>query len=116
MLYVVVHLLEPRKRIIIPESFIFSLCEQSLKNVGKNSNHSYLIYYSKSVLGDGTSAPDVNCVPDFRLPLSKVFPPDDNSEEACYMAQLKYFFSEYEYYYIINVVSNFVPFPSRLIR
>lgn len=75
MLYVVIQLLEPRKRIIIPESFIFNLCEQSLKNVGKNSNHRYLIYYSKSALGDETSAPDVNWAPNFQLPLCKVFPP-----------------------------------------
>lgn len=98
MLYVVIQLLEPRKRIIIPESFIFNLCEQSLKNVGKNSNHRYLIYYSKSALGDETSAPDVNWAPNFQLPLCKVFPPENNIDDACYIAQLKYFFSEYKKY------------------
>lgn len=96
MLFVVVQLLDTRKRIIIPESFIFDLCEQSIKNVGRNSNHRYLIYYSKIALGDGTSAPDVNWVPKFQLPLSKVFPPEGNLDEACYIGQLKYFFSEYK--------------------
>lgn len=94
MLYVVVQLLEPRKRIIIPESFIFDLCEQSIKNVGRNSNHRYLIYWSKHALGDETNAPDLNWKPNFGLPLSKVYPPGNDLDESCYAVQLKYFFSK----------------------
>lgn len=95
MLFVVVQLIEPKKRIIIPESFIFDLCEQSLKNVGCNSNHRYLIYWSKNVLGDETNAPDISCTPNFNLPLSIAYPPENNLIETCYNAQLKRFFSEY---------------------
>lgn len=96
MLYVVVQLLEPKQRIIIPENFIFDLCEQSLKNVGRNSNHRYLIYWSKNAIADGTNVPDINVEPNFGLPLSKVYPPENGLNESCYIAQLKYFYSEYK--------------------
>lgn len=93
LLYVVVQLLEPNKRIIVPESFIFDLCEESLKNVGRNPNHQYLVYWSNLALGDGTAEPDTTCKPKFHLPLSQSYPPEELLE-ACYLAQIKMFFGK----------------------
>lgn len=35
--------------------------------------------------------------PNFQLPLSTIYPPENGLDESCYIAQLKYFFSEYKY-------------------
>lgn len=93
-MFVVVHLLSSKKRIILPESFIHDLSEESLKNVGVNANHKYLIYWSKNSIGDGINAPELNCVPNFSLVVSDIYPPENDAIEACYIAQLKRFFSK----------------------
>lgn len=94
-MFVVVQLIEAKKRIIIPESFIFDLHEESLKNMGCNSNHRYLIYWSKDALDDEKTVPDANCTPKFDLPLSKDYPPQNDVIETCYHAQLKHFFGKF---------------------
>lgn len=91
MLFVVVYLVEPKKRIILPENFIYDLCEVSLKNNGRNSNHKYLIYWSKNAIGDGSFAPDFKIEPNFDAPLSHIYPPENDVIEACYIAQIKLF-------------------------
>lgn len=108
-MFVVVYLLKPGVRIIIPENFVHDLCEQTLKNIGRNSNHKYLIYWSKNVNGDGI------CQPNFGAPLSDHYPPQNDAIEACYIAQLKYFFRKYKNYYrdnflFSNITANFFSF------
>lgn len=93
-MFVVIHLLKSNKRIIIPENFIFDLCEQRLKNSGCNTNHKYLIFWSKNAIGDGENVPDIHCKPNFKAPVSSIFPPANDAIEACYEAQLRCFFSK----------------------
>lgn len=95
MLFVVVNLLKPKKRIIIPENFIFDSCEERLKNSGCNNNHKSKIYWSKNAIGDGETAPDIIGTPNFNAPMHDIFPPNDDVMEACYEAQLRSFFSKY---------------------
>lgn len=93
-MFVVVFLISPKKRIIIPEHFVYDLCEERLKNSGCNKNHTYLIYWSKNSVGDGENAPDIDCVPNFNAPVSEIFPPENDAMEACYKVQLRSFFSK----------------------
>lgn len=90
-MFVVVFLIEPKVHVIVPEQFIFDLNEESLKNVGKNGNFHYKIFWSENALTvDG--APDSGYKPNFDSPESKVFPPIGS---ACYVGKLKKFCSEY---------------------
>lgn len=96
MLFVVVQLIKPKTRIVVPESFIYDLNEESLKNNGCNHNFSYLIYWSKHALGDGSNTPDTNWVPNFNAPLSDVYPPENDLAEVCYKGALKHFFGKHK--------------------
>lgn len=102
-MFVVVHLIEPKKRIIVPENFILGLSEQSLKNYGTNSNINYTVYWSKDALGDENNEPNANHETNFRLAKSNVYPPDD-LRETCYNARLKYFFSKNKIVDSINYI------------
>lgn len=87
-MFVVVFLVEPKKYIIVPEEFIFALDEESLKNIGKNGNFSYKIFWSDNCV-DNEGVPDKEYPPDFSLENSAPFPPAD---KACYIGKLKRFF------------------------
>lgn len=94
-MFVVVHLVDVKKRIIVPENFIFDLSQENLKNNGCNKNFTYLAYWSHTALGDENSAPNINCQPNFTAPISKIFPPGDDLQEACYTVRLKKFFGKF---------------------
>lgn len=82
-MFVVVFLVDPKVHIVVAEEFIFNLSQQSLKNVGKNSNFKYT-------------------VPNFNLVKSTEFPPIG---EACFVGKLKRFFGEYfEYKYSFSSI------------
>lgn len=93
-MFVVVHLIEAKKRIIVPEKFILGVSEQSLKNYGTNSNRTHTVYWSKVAYGEEKSAPDDTCETDFRLAKSKIHPPKDDLIETCYDARLLYYYSK----------------------
>lgn len=89
-MFVVVYLVDAKAHIIVPEKFIFGLDEERLKNVGRNSNFQYKIFWAESAI-DANGVPNAEFLPDFNLPKSTAFPPND---EACYVGKLKKFFSE----------------------
>lgn len=87
-MFVVVFLVEPKLHIIVPENFIFALDEESLKNIGKNGNFQYKVFWSENCV-DTEGVPDEKYQPDFNLQNSESFPPADS---ACYIGKLKRFF------------------------
>lgn len=90
-MFVVVFLVDPKVHVIVPEEFIFNLDEQSLKNVGKNGNFKYKVFYAENCI-DENGIQNYECVPNFNLADCIEFPPVG---EACYIGKLKRFFSEY---------------------
>lgn len=95
---VVVHLVKPKRRIIVPESFVFDLNEENLKNSGNNANVTYLIYWSKEALGDEKNSPNHDRLPNFNAPLSEIYPPNNGLSEACYKARLIHFCSKCNFF------------------
>lgn len=79
-----------KKNIIVPENFIYGLDVEKLKNVGRNANHKYKIFWSESAINEN-GVPNAEYLPNFDLPKCTVFPPID---EACYIGQTRKCFSE----------------------
>lgn len=86
-MFVVVFLVESKMHIIVPEKFIFSLDEESLKNVSKNAHFQYKIFWSESCV-NSEGVPDIAYPPDFSLENISTFPP---ANSACYIGKLKRF-------------------------
>lgn len=89
-MFVVVFLVEPKQHIIVPENHIFGLNLESLKNIGKNGNFRYKIFWSEWAV-DADGVPDIEYIPDFDLPKRTTFPP---AESGCYVGKLKKNFSK----------------------
>lgn len=94
MMFAVVFLCDAKKHIIIPQEFIFGVSQQSLNNVGKNRNRKYLVFWSKQAVCAGSEIPDSKYKPNFSLNVSKTFPPVGR-DQACFIAQTKYYFGKY---------------------
>lgn len=90
-MFVVVFLTKVKKRIVIPEQWIFDLNQQSLKNYGVNSNRNVLIFWSNSAK-DADNRPDVSYAPNFTAPFSNAYPP--LHDQACYLARLYFYRGE----------------------
>lgn len=90
-MFVVVFLCDAKKHIIVPQNFIFGLSQQSLNNNGRNRNHKFLIFYSENALCG--EIPNSEYPANFSLNVSDIFPPTGRNE-ACYSAQIKYFFGK----------------------
>lgn len=85
---VVVYLNDAKINIIIPQNWIMALSQETLNNVGKASYQRRRIFWSNHGLThDGI--PDDSIAPNFGLPLSKMFPPEEGITETCYIAQVK---------------------------
>lgn len=85
---VVVYLMDARKNIIVPQEWIRGLNQESLNNIGKASYQNRRIFWSNHALScNATTYESVS--PNFRLPLSKVFPPPENVNETCYIARVR---------------------------
>lgn len=87
-MFVVVFLVDAKKHIAVPRRFIRGLKIQNLYNYGRNKRQ-HICFWSK-VLHENPNGE--NCVPKFDLPLSTIYPPDQN--EVCYNVQTKYFYSK----------------------
>lgn len=96
MMFVVVFLSDAKKHIIVPQEFVFGLSQQSLNNVGKNRNRQFLVFWSKKAVCAGSEIPDSKYKPNFGANVSKTFPPIGR-DEACFTAQIKYFYGKYQY-------------------
>lgn len=91
---VVVYLTDAKKNIIIPQHWIMALSQETLNNVGKASYQNRRIYWTSHGLNND-EIPDGSIPPNFRLPLSKKFPPPEGLLETCYIARVKRFCGEY---------------------
>lgn len=100
MLLVVVQLVKPKKRIIVPENFVYDLDEEKLKNVGKNGNVTYKVYWSKAALGDEKYAPNEQLIPNFNAAWCEIYPPNDDLVEACYKARIITFYSKCQFFFL----------------
>lgn len=89
-MFVVVYLNEIKKYIPIIEKWIFDVNEEKLKNYGANSNQNVRFYWSRSGLNEN-GVPDGNHAPNFNLPTSNIFPPEN---EACYIGRVKFYFGK----------------------
>lgn len=92
-MFVVVFLCGAKKHIIVPQTFISGLSQQSLNNDGKNRNRKYLVFWSESAICN--EIPNLNYTPNFESNISDIFPPVGRNE-ACYFAHIKYFFGKYQ--------------------
>lgn len=91
---VVVYLIDARKNVIIPQNWIMGSNQENINNFGKASYQTRRIFWSKIGI-DCESIPDVSIVPNFRLPLAKVFPPP--TDAVCYFARIRRFCCEYSH-------------------
>lgn len=91
-MFVVVHLIEPKVNIVVPEEFVF-LDPAKLRNLGVNRNQTHLIYWSKMAEEYQGRVDDEN-KPNFHLPISNESPPPMGAEHACYFGRTVRFFSK----------------------
>lgn len=90
-MFVVVHLKLCKKRIVVPENWLFDVNQELLKNQGVNSNRDVLIFWSKNGLVD--DEPSVEFEPNFQLDKATTFPPP-NTEAACYIGRIIRYFGK----------------------
>lgn len=81
--------IQPRAHCVIPEQNIFSIekIEADIKTWGVNKQHKHLVFWSNDSLD----------APNFELPLSTEFPPNNS---ACYHARIKRFFRKYMIFFV----------------
>lgn len=98
-MFVAVFLVDAKVHTVIPQEFVYELIHENLFNKGVNSNQNRLIYFSKElfdVLQDGASSERITFVPNYNLPVTKVYPLPTELEETCFIARLKKFFGMYK--------------------
>lgn len=89
MSFLVVYLIDAKKRVIIPEKFVLGFDETKVKNYGANSNQTHRVFWSEDDSNDFCAEQ-----PNFNLPLSVEYPPV-NVSKTCYKARILRFFSKY---------------------
>lgn len=82
-----------KKKIVIPETWIYDINEEKLKNYGVNRNQKVLIYWSTSAI-DANGCPIDTHQPNFLAPACGQFPPAD--DEACYIAYVNRYFGMFK--------------------
>lgn len=92
-MFVVVYLKEIKKRVIVPEKWIFDQNEEYLKNNGVNRNRDVLVYWSNDGV-DANGCPDENYAANFRADKVNDHPPPNNIVESCYIARTLRYFGE----------------------
>lgn len=78
--------------VVVPENWIYDISQELLKNQGVNSNRDVLVFWSEKGLVDGT--PNEGYSPNFDISKASIFPPPNNTEEACYIARLIRYFGK----------------------
>lgn len=94
-MYVVVFLCDVNEHIVVPQKFVLGLSQQSLNNYGRQRQRKFLVFWSKKALDDVDEIFMSNYEPNFDVNLSYTYPPEGR-DEACYSAQIKYFFGKCE--------------------
>lgn len=84
---VVVYLIDAKINIIIPQHWVMALDQETLNNIGKASYQNRRIFWTNQGL-TRDEIPDETIEPNFRLSLSRKFPPE-SVNETCYIARVK---------------------------
>lgn len=90
-MFVVVFIKAAKKKIVIPEEWIYDVNQELLKNKGVNSNREVLVFWSKSAI-DANGWPNSMHTPNFLAAKSVDFPPEN--DEACYHVRVIHYFGE----------------------
>ena len=94
-MFVSVYLTDAHKHTVVPQEFILDLNQVSLNNNGVNSNQSRRIYFSKELfesLANGEDTSRMDFIPNFNVPVSKIYPLPNGLMESCFIGRLKKFF------------------------
>lgn len=84
-----VFLRDAKRYTVVPEEFVYSLNERSLKNRGINTYQNRLIYFSREVFGELNQNENlIDYAPNFNIAVSKEYPLPDNMQETCYIGRL----------------------------
>lgn len=95
-MFLTVFLVEANEHTVIPEEFVFQLVEENVKNHGLNSNQNRLVYFSRELfeLLESGDIPHSEIIPNFGLPISKMYPLPDGLLETCFIGRLKKFWGK----------------------
>lgn len=94
IMFVSVYLIDARVHTVVPREFIFELNKVNLYNNGVNSNQNRLIYFSKvlfEALEIGNDTAPTDYIPNFSVPVTKVYPLPSEVQETCFIGRLKKF-------------------------
>lgn len=94
-MFVSVYLSDAGAHTVVPREFIFELNKVNLYNNGVNSNQNRLIYFSKGMfeaLENGNNTAPTDYIPNFSIPVTKVYPLPNEVQEACFIGRLKKFY------------------------
>lgn len=92
-MFVLIYIKEIKKRVIVPEEWIFDQNEECLKNNGVNRNRDVLVYWSNNGV-DVNGCPDGSYPPNFHVEVVNVHPPPNDIVEACYIARTLHYFGK----------------------
>lgn len=87
---VIVYLQDAKCYTIVPEEFIYSLDERSLKNNGLNRNQNRLIFFSREWFEkmDQNESIDQEYKPNFHRPITGNYPLPDDLNETCFIGRM----------------------------
>lgn len=89
-MYVLVHLQNANRHIVVPESFVYELDELSTKNYGVNRNQVRLIYFSFELFEilNRNEIPNREFPPNFNLPITIEYPLPMELKETCFNGRI----------------------------
>lgn len=96
-MYVSVYLVDAHVHTVVPQEFVYGLNQVNLNNHGVNTNQNRLIYFSSEyfkVLVNANEPVDIDHIPKFDLPVTKVFPLPNDLQETCFIGRLKKFWGK----------------------
>lgn len=86
-LFVVVYLVDAKRNVIVPENWVQDLNNAKLKNIGKNSNQNFLMFWSST-----NDQANRHKEPDFGAPLVEQY--FSTHDGVCYICKVKKFFGK----------------------
>lgn len=86
--FVVVYLVDAKRNVIVPENWVQDLNNAKLKNLGKNSNQIFLMFWSST-----NDEANWDKEPNFGAPLVKDYCPTHDG--VCFICKVKKFFGKY---------------------
>lgn len=95
-MFVVVFIKSARKYVVVPESWIYDIDRELLKNKGVNRNRDVLVFWSLIGLVDGK--PNEAYEPNFHVEKATEFPLPNDVKEACFISRLIRYFGKKKSY------------------